>query len=123
MISLVRASSKCKRVLDGFDKEAKTGWCEAERTDQEGVITRTFSEEDARRAKLLGKSGPWSQYPERMMQLRARGFALRDAFADVLSGLISGEEAEDIAYHKEERQVKDVNHSSSTFDNLISFED
>ena len=34
-------------------------------------------------------------YPKRMMQMRARGFALRDAFPDVLRGLITSEEAQD----------------------------
>jgi hypothetical protein len=30
-----------------------------------------------------------------MMQMRARGFALRDAFPDVLKGMITAEEAQD----------------------------
>ena len=49
-------------------------------------ITRSFSIEDAKRAGLLGKSGPWSQYTQRMLQLRARSFALRDGFGDFLRG-------------------------------------
>ncbi len=36
-----------------------------------------------------------TQYPKRMLQLRARGFALRDAFPDVLKGLVTAEEAQD----------------------------
>lgn len=55
----------------------------------------TFTISHAKRAGLWGKSGPWTQYPERMLQWRARGFALRDAFADALKGLISQEEAQD----------------------------
>lgn len=35
-------------------------------------------------------------YPRRMLQMRARSFALRDAFPDVLKGLITIEEAQDI---------------------------
>jgi hypothetical protein len=54
-----------------------------------------FSVEEAKRALLWGKAGPWTAYPKRMMQMRARGFALRDAFADVLTGLITAEEAHD----------------------------
>jgi hypothetical protein len=50
---------------------------------------------DAKRAGLLGKAGPWAQYPARMLALRARGFALRNAFADALRGLITAEEAQD----------------------------
>jgi hypothetical protein len=54
-----------------------------------------FSVADAKKASLWGKSGPWSQYPRRMLQMRARGFALRDAFPDVLKGLVTAEEAFD----------------------------
>ena len=50
----------------------------------------------AKKASLWTKPGPWQQYPDRMLQMRARGFALRDTFADVLRGLISREEAEDM---------------------------
>lgn len=62
----------------------------------EAETTRTFSLEDAKKAGLLGKTGPWSQYPKRMLQMRARSWALRDAFPDVLKGLYSAEEVMDI---------------------------
>ena len=64
----------------------------APRRPREG---RQFSIADAKRAGLLNKSGPWTQYPDRMLQMRARGFALRDAFPDKLRGLIGAEEASD----------------------------
>jgi len=57
--------------------------------------TKTFTIEMAKRAGLLGKPGPWAQYPDRMMQMRARGFALRDRFPDALRGIKSREEVED----------------------------
>ena len=57
--------------------------------------TRTFSMEQAKRANLLGKSGPWQEYPDRMLGHRARGFALRDAYADALMGILSEAEAYD----------------------------
>ena len=50
----------------------------------------------AKRAGLWGKQGPWQQYPSRMLQMRARSWALRDAFADVLRGIQSVEEVRDI---------------------------
>lgn len=58
-------------------------------------VTRTFTEKDARKAGLWGKSGPWTQYPQRMLLMRARGFAARDGAADVLSGLYLAEEMQD----------------------------
>lgn len=57
---------------------------------------QTFTTEDAKRAGLLAKKGPWQQYPKRMLQMRARGFALRDKFPDALRGLSVREEAQDI---------------------------
>lgn len=54
-----------------------------------------FDLNDAKKAKLIGKQGPWSDYPERMLKLRARGFCLRDAFPDALKGIKSREEVED----------------------------
>lgn len=61
-----------------------------------GEATRVFTVADAKKAGLWGKQGPWSQYPKRMMQMRARSFALRDMFADVLRGIQSAEEQQDI---------------------------
>jgi hypothetical protein len=58
-------------------------------------VHSSFSVSDAKRAGLWGKQGPWSQYPKRMLQLRARAFALRDAFPDALRGLASAEEEQD----------------------------
>ena len=60
-----------------------------------------FSEADAQKAGLLNKQGPWRQYPKRMMQLRARGFAIRDAFPDAIKGLITAEEAMDYPPEKD----------------------
>lgn len=64
-------------------------------------VVRTFSVGDAKTARLWEKRGrdgsdtPWITYPKRMLQMRARGFAARDAFPDRLAGLILYEEAMD----------------------------
>lgn len=57
--------------------------------------TSEFSIDDAKKAKLWGKTGPWSEYPMRMLTWRARSFALRNTFADALKGIKSREEVED----------------------------
>lgn len=58
-------------------------------------VERVFTVDDAKKAGLWGKQGPWQNYPRRMLQMRARGFALRDAFPDALRGIVSTEEARD----------------------------
>ena len=75
--------------------------CTVKRKGQPEVV-RSFTKEDAVTAKLWGKKGyngqdtPWTTYPKRMMQMRARALALRDAFADVLRGVQSAEEQSDV---------------------------
>lgn len=72
-----------------MDKEGKDpvrATCAVKRKGLENVIERTFTQEDAKRAGLWGKK-VWAPYPKRMMQMRARSHALKDAFADVLSGV------------------------------------
>jgi hypothetical protein len=96
-MALVQASSVCEDVEEYFEGEGTpnpVAVCVAKRKGRKPV-TAKFSVEDAKRAGLWGKQGPWSAYPKRMMQMRARGFALRDAFPDVLKGLITAEEAQD----------------------------
>lgn len=72
-------------------KEGETAHCEVVRPSGE-KIERSFSVDDAKAAKLWGKQGPWQQFPDRMLQMRARSFAARDGAADVLGGLYVAEE-------------------------------
>lgn len=62
----------------------------------EQSAVETFTVSDAKRAKLWGKAGPWSDYPKRMLRFRARGYVLRDLFGDILKGLRTVEEVRDI---------------------------
>lgn len=96
-IGLVRGSLVCEDVIETIrgEGEAAVATCECRRKGSQPVI-RTFSVADAKKANLWGKAGPWQQYPMRMLAQRARGFALRDAFPDVLKGIITTEEARDI---------------------------
>jgi len=96
-MALVQASPVCEDVQEFFENEGTANpvaVCVAKRRGR-NPVTAKFSVEDAKRAGLWGKAGPWQAYPKRMMQMRARGFALRDAFPDVLKGLITAEEAQD----------------------------
>lgn len=94
MLAMVQASPLCEYV-DESESTEKVGIC---KTKRKGCVEQvsTFTLEDAKRAGLLGKQGPWQQHTGRMLKLRARGFGLRDTFADVLAGLVTVEEALDI---------------------------
>ena len=76
--------------------EGETATCTAKRRG-EPEVTATFSVADAKRAQLWGKQGPWTQYPQRMLAMRARSFCLRNLYADILRGMRSAEELADVA--------------------------
>ena len=94
LLALVQAHPSFEDVKEAFDEKTNTAFCTVKRKNQD-EYTVSFSSEDAKKAGLWAKAGPWSQYPKRMLQMRARSFALRDKFADALSGLIMAEEAQD----------------------------
>jgi len=119
-LALVRASGK----LDDFDEwievdgvrqagssfpimkwadEGKMiiGYCLSQRVGAKRPRTTSYSVDDAKRAGLWGKQGPWSTVPQRMLMFRARGWNLRDEFGDVLKGLAIYEEARDIKTERE----------------------
>ena len=96
-IGLVQGSGLCEYVNEWIEGkgDAMIAFCEAKRMDSPKPVNQSFSVDDAKLAGLWGKAGPWKQYPKRMLQMRARSFALRDAFADVLKGLHVAEETRD----------------------------
>lgn len=76
------------------DGDTRCATCLVTRPQGEKVM-RTFGVKDAKKAGLWGKSGPWTQYPDRMLAMRARAFAARDGASDVLGGLYLREEIDD----------------------------
>ena len=74
--------------------DALTAVATLTRADGKKVVRR-FSMADAKRAGLLGKQGPWTQYPQRMLAHRARSWAVRDGAADALMGMQVSEEVSD----------------------------
>ena len=99
MIALVRASGLMEDLIETVESDAQgptVAVCKVKRRDQSSWVVHAFTRAEAMKAGLWKKQGPWMQYPQRMMQMRARSWALRDAFADVLRGLHSAEEAGDM---------------------------
>jgi hypothetical protein len=125
LLAMVRNDKRCLSVKESIEGEgnARTATCSVSRLAPNGeteVISSSFSMGNAQKAGLLNKK-PWQSYPDRMLQMRARGFALRDAFADVIGGLITAEEAEDYPikeaqknqetlpkYDKDNRSTEDI---------------
>lgn len=76
--------------------EAWGAVCKVERKGKE-EIERVFTLDDAKKAGLIDKNNSvWKYYPKRMLQMRARSLALKDAFPDVLSGISINEYDHDV---------------------------
>ncbi len=99
-LALVLRHPDCQDVQEhpiGDPNDDTLGWqCTVYRRGREPKVG-TFTIADAKRAQLWRKAGPWQYYSDRMLRMRARAFALRDSFADVLRGLSVVEEMRDVA--------------------------
>ena len=94
-LALVKASPDYEYLHETFSEDGSTAICQAKRKGEEESI-RKFSLKDAADAGLLDKPGPWKQYRKRMLQMRARAWAIRDVWPHVLKGLSIKEEVQDI---------------------------
>lgn len=125
-IALVKVHPECEYIHEYYlnkKGERTTGddyhiaACAVKRKGQ-GEETRTFSLDEAKKARLVGKAGTWSTYQKRMLGMRARGFALRDVFPDALKGLSIVEEVRD--YNP--KDITPVN-ETTVIESPISMED
>jgi hypothetical protein len=98
-IGIVRSHPHCKAIREwiegSIEDKSAIAYCGVTRAGQPEEI-RSFSYTQAETAGLAKKAGVWTQYPLRMLQMRARGFAIRDTFPDALRGLHIAEESQDI---------------------------
>jgi hypothetical protein len=87
-LAMVRRSGQ----LESFEERAEgegesyTATCIVKRKGDIKSVARSFSLQRAKAAGLASKD-IWQKYPERMCMFRARQWALRDVFGDVLLGL------------------------------------
>lgn len=91
---LVQASGLLEKFEENWDESTKTATCIVRRKGDQKDHTVTFSLAEATKAGLTNKD-TWKNYPKRMCAMRARAFAFRDRFSDVLKGLAVREEVED----------------------------
>ncbi len=94
--ALVQASQLVEDCYETYDPATQVATCAIKRVGRSHPTVVAFSKDDAVKAGLWGKSGPWQQYPARMLAMRARAFCARNAVPDVLKGLAVAEEAQDM---------------------------
>ena len=122
-LALVRASGLLESYQQSYrgDGDKLTAVVTVKRKGDPVEITSEFGVADAKAANLWGKAGPWSAYPRRMLLFRARGYALRDAFGDVLKGLRTTEELADIPPEKNVTPIREAKVPAATDDVPLNF--
>lgn len=95
LLGIVKGSGLLSKISETVSENGQVATCFITRRGEDPVC-RTFTMDEAKKAGLLSKQGPWQSYPKRMLQMRARAFALRDVFPDILRGIGIAEEIEDI---------------------------
>lgn len=113
LLALVQSHPMYESIQESIENtdEGLTAVCTIKRKGSPAHTVK-FSQKDAQLAGKWGTRGPWTQYPKRMLQMRARGFACRDQFADILKGVIIKEEAQDY-------EVIDVTPEKKPHENII----
>lgn len=120
MLALVRHSGLLEEIREGIEVRngVLTAICTIKRKNYTKESVTIFSMQQAQKAGLTGR-GKWNEYPERMLQIRARGFALRDNFADILLGLQhSVEELQDSDMETNLPNEESIDNTSKTFEIL-----
>jgi hypothetical protein len=104
--AIVYQSGLCEQFDEQGDEKLAT--CTVKRKGF-AAITRTFSMDEARKVAYsewidnkkvqltLADKQTYKSYPKRMLQMRARSYAMRDAFPDVLKGVHIREEIDDLS--------------------------
>lgn len=105
-LAIVQASGKLEYIVEYFvdanlkkiasennnlKEEAYGHITKVKRQGDKEIYESFFTIDDAKKAALWGKPGPWTQYPKRMLKYRSRSQALKDKFADCLNGIAIAE--------------------------------
>ncbi|KKL50197.1 hypothetical protein LCGC14_2307940 [marine sediment metagenome] len=108
LAGIIRASGKCEFINSEEIGTKPTGtdlkkWPDdfgfkvsSKRTDTGEEQSATFTVADAKIAGLWEKPSVWNKYPKRMLLNRPRSYCLRDLYSDVLGGIYTAEEMQDV---------------------------
>ena len=94
-VAAVTASDQCDYFREVETTDLHSTW-ETKRRGDVQPRQYTFTMDDARRARLTA-GDTWRAYPKRMLAARAKKYLAQDTYPDVIGGLLSTEEALDLA--------------------------
>jgi hypothetical protein len=107
MMALAKTSSEYGGVdISGDDKSATVVMKRIYKNGVEDKVTQKFTIQMAQQAGLTGKDN-WRKYPARMLKHRAIAFACRDLFPDVMAGIYTPDENEEMDRNIEPRWLSE----------------
>ena len=115
--ALIMSAPDLVNIEDSLDDATITATCRITRKINGNNVKfeASFSKADAEAAGLWGRN-TWKQYPKKMLEWRAFGFAARKAYADRLRGIQLAEESQDLAIEPRDMgSVERVNYSDEDF--------
>lgn len=93
MVALVLRSGVCE-YFRRVSSDSHHATYETKRKGDPEATRQTFDEAMAKAAGLSG--GNWARYPQQMMEARAKAFLAKSVYPDILAGLMSAEEVQDL---------------------------
>jgi hypothetical protein len=121
-LGLIRSKPFCRYIRAWSEGEGRQmrGVCVSRRAGADREERTDFTVEQAIKAELWGKDGPWQQYPDRQLMWRAVGFHGKDHWSDVLLGFPIAEEAMDFVQLRDEPKVRESLPPPSSPDPLLA---
>lgn len=102
-------------TAEALKQDTTAAVCTFWRRGKPTPTTRRFTVGQAKKAQLFEKKDtPWITYPDRMLLMRARSWAGRDTFPDLLRGIRTAEEAMDEREPIDAPIVREVKRASET---------
>lgn len=103
--ALIMSAPDLVNIVDTLDEQSMVATCVITRkiNGNDVEFVGRFSQSDAQNAGLWGRN-TWKNYPKKMLEWRAFGYAARLAFADRLRGIQLAEEMKDVEIAKAYRE-------------------
>lgn len=96
MVGIAKSSGVCEYFLLVESTPEKATYRTKRKGDPAEVVM-SFTIEEAQRAGLTGKKGPWASYPARMLRNRCKSALAKEVFEELFFGVYEESEAAEIA--------------------------
>ena len=113
LVAIVQSSPLCEELDVSYDASTATAKATTKRKGRKPK-TYTYSFAQAQAAGLVREGSAWHKHPQRMAENRARGWLLRNEYADLLKGFQVREVVIDDWGNPEEKDITPPKHTTNS---------